>query len=129
MKQKISVNIRETGIRTIRLESEAIGSLEQYINADFERVVELMAACTGRVVITGIGKSAIIAQKIVATFNSTGTPALFMHAADAIHGDLGMITPTMWWSASPKAGNPRDQGPCTISPQPRQYARGHRGQG
>lgn len=93
MKQKISVNIRETGIRTIRLESEAIGSLEHYINADFERVVELMAACTGRMVITGIGKSAIIAQKIVATFNSTGTPALFMHAADAIHGDLGMITP------------------------------------
>ncbi|WP_126248584.1 KpsF/GutQ family sugar-phosphate isomerase [Chitinophaga rhizosphaerae] len=93
MKQKTTVNIRETGIRTIRLESSAIGSLEQYINADFERVVELMAACTGRVVITGIGKSAIIAQKIVATFNSTGTPALFMHAADAIHGDLGMITP------------------------------------
>ena len=92
MKQKTTVNIRETGIRTIRLESSAIGSLEQYINADFERVVELMAACTGRVVITGIGKSAIIAQKIVATFNSTGTPALFMHAADAIHGDLGMIT-------------------------------------
>ncbi len=93
MKQKVTVNIRETGKSTIRLESAAIGSLEHYINEDFERVVELIAACTGRVVITGIGKSAIIAQKIVATLNSTGTPALFMHAADAIHGDLGMITP------------------------------------
>ncbi|MBO9152882.1 SIS domain-containing protein [Chitinophaga sp. GCM10012297] len=93
MKQKTTVNIRETGKRTVRLESAAIGSLEQFINEDFERTVELIASCQGRVVITGIGKSAIIAQKIVATLNSTGTPALFMHAADAIHGDLGMITP------------------------------------
>lgn len=93
MKQKTSVNIRETGKRTIRLESAAIESLEQFIDDDFEQTVELIASCRGRVVITGIGKSAIIAQKIVATLNSTGTPALFMHAADAIHGDLGMITP------------------------------------
>ncbi|MGN6508841.1 MAG: KpsF/GutQ family sugar-phosphate isomerase, partial [Chitinophaga sp.] len=77
---------------TVRLESAAIGSLEQFINEDFERTVEVIASCQGRVVITGIGKSAIVAQKIVATLNSTGTPALFMHAADAIHGDLGMIT-------------------------------------
>ncbi|MGN7719600.1 KpsF/GutQ family sugar-phosphate isomerase [Chitinophaga sp. 22620] len=93
MKQKTTVNIRETGKRTIRLESAAIESLEQFIDDDFEQTVELIARCQGRVVITGIGKSAIIAQKIVATLNSTGTPALFMHAADAIHGDLGMITP------------------------------------
>lgn len=93
MKQKTTVNIRETGKRTVRLESAAIGSLEQFINEDFERTVEVIASCQGRVVITGIGKSAIVAQKIVATLNSTGTPALFMHAADAIHGDLGMITP------------------------------------
>lgn len=93
MKQKTTVNIRETGKRTVRLESAAIGSLEQFINDDFERAVELIASCQGRVVITGIGKSAIVAQKIVATLNSTGTPALFMHAADAIHGDLGMVTP------------------------------------
>ncbi|RPE13623.1 KpsF/GutQ family sugar-phosphate isomerase [Chitinophaga lutea] len=93
MKQKTTVNIRETAKRTIRLESAAIGSLEQFINDDFEQTVELIAHCQGRVVMTGIGKSAIIAQKIVATLNSTGTPALFMHAADAIHGDLGMITP------------------------------------
>ena len=92
MKQKTTVNIRETGKRTVRLESAAIGSLEQFINEDFERTVEVIASCQGRVVITGIGKSAIVAQKIVATLNSTGTPALFMHAADAIHGDLGMIT-------------------------------------
>ncbi|RPD38390.1 KpsF/GutQ family sugar-phosphate isomerase [Chitinophaga barathri] len=93
MKQKTTVDIRETGKRTIRLESAAIESLEQFIDDDFEQTVELIARCQGRVVITGIGKSAIIAQKIVATLNSTGTPALFMHAADAIHGDLGMITP------------------------------------
>lgn len=93
MKQKTTVNIRETAKRTIRLESAAIASLEEFINDDFEQTVELIAHCQGRVVITGIGKSAIIAQKIVATLNSTGTPALFMHAADAIHGDLGMIAP------------------------------------
>lgn len=92
MKQQSTVNIRETAIRTISLEAEAIKSLEQFINGDFEQIVELIARCAGRVVVTGIGKSAVIAQKIVATFNSTGTPSLFMHAADAIHGDLGMIT-------------------------------------
>ena len=65
--------------------------MEAYINDAFVSAVELIAACKGRVVISGVGKSAIIAQKIVATFNSTGTPAAFMHAADAIHGDLGMV--------------------------------------
>lgn len=93
MKQKTTVNIRETGIRTIKLEAAAIEGLEQFVDDDFEQTVNLVAHCRGRVVVTGIGKSAVIAQKIVATFNSTGTPALFMHAADAIHGDLGMITP------------------------------------
>src|SRR5690606_38815330 len=91
MKQKTTVNIRETGKRTVKLEALAIEGLEQFINDDFEQTVNLVAHCRGRVVITGIGKSAVIAQKIVATLNSTGTPALFMHAADAIHGDLGMI--------------------------------------
>jgi arabinose-5-phosphate isomerase len=74
------------------MESAAINDLQQFINTDFEQVVELVAQCKGRLVVAGIGKSAIIAQKIVATLNSTGTPALFMHAAEAIHGDLGMIT-------------------------------------
>lgn len=65
--------------------------LASLLNNDFEQCVQAILAGTGRVVITGIGKSAIIAQKIVATLNSTGTPSIYMHAADAIHGDLGMI--------------------------------------
>lgn len=76
---------------TLRLESDALKALIPLVDEDFEKVVELIANCQGRVVVTGIGKSAIIAQKIAATLNSTGTPALFMHAGDAIHGDLGMI--------------------------------------
>ena len=72
-------------------EADAIRGLIAFINADFEACVRSILALKGRVVITGIGKSAHIAAKIVATLNSTGTPALFMHAADAIHGDLGMI--------------------------------------
>jgi arabinose-5-phosphate isomerase len=83
--------IRESGLNIIRKESAAIVAMETYINDAFVGAVELIAACKGRVVISGVGKSAIIAQKIVATFNSTGTPAAFMHAADAIHGDLGMV--------------------------------------
>ncbi|WP_432710942.1 KpsF/GutQ family sugar-phosphate isomerase [Pedobacter sp.] len=89
MKSKES--IIEAGINTLQLESQAIFGLIKSINADFVSAVNLIVATDGRVVVTGIGKSAIIAQKIVATFNSTGTPAVFMHAADAVHGDLGMI--------------------------------------
>ncbi|CAL1521082.1 KpsF/GutQ family sugar-phosphate isomerase [Chitinophaga sp. MM2321] len=91
MKRNGTNNIREVAKRTIAVEAAAINDLQQFIDADFEKVVELVAQGKGRLVVTGIGKSAIIAQKIVATLNSTGTPALFMHAADAIHGDLGMI--------------------------------------
>ena len=83
--------IRDTGLNIIRKEAAAISAMESYINDSFVSAVETIAACAGRVVISGVGKSAIIAQKIVATFNSTGTPAAFMHAADAIHGDLGMV--------------------------------------
>jgi arabinose-5-phosphate isomerase len=72
-------------------ESEAVLNLTNFIDNDFEACVREIFSSKGRVVVTGIGKSAIIANKIVATLNSTGTPALFMHAADAIHGDLGMI--------------------------------------
>ena len=85
------MDIQESAKKTIRLESQAIAQLEQYIRPDFEKAVRLIAEGKGRVVATGIGKSAIIAQKIVATLNSTGTPALFLHAGDAIHGDLGMV--------------------------------------
>lgn len=77
--------------QTIRLQAQSIEGLISLINTDFSNAVLAIHQCQARVVITGIGKSGIIAQKIVSTFNSTGTPALFMHAADAIHGDLGMI--------------------------------------
>lgn len=83
--------IRLAGIRTIDLEAAAIQALKDFINGDFVEVAEKLYAIKGRLVVSGIGKSAIIGQKIVATLNSTGTPAIFMHAADAIHGDLGMI--------------------------------------
>lgn len=75
----------------VRKEAASVAALEHMLDGEFEKAVELIFACKGRVVVSGIGKSAIIAQKIVATFNSTGTPAVFLHAADAIHGDLGMI--------------------------------------
>jgi arabinose-5-phosphate isomerase len=84
-------SIIATAQNTIELEASAIKNLVNFINDDFANAVNKIAASTGRLVVSGIGKSAIIAQKIVATLNSTGTPALFMHAADAVHGDLGMI--------------------------------------
>jgi len=76
---------------TIEIESLAISQLAGFIDETFAEAVELIHNSSGRVIITGIGKSAIIAAKIVATLNSTGTPSVFMHAADAIHGDLGLI--------------------------------------
>lgn len=87
----IAKNIRNTATRVLQNEANAVLNLIDFIDGDFEACVELILKSKGRVVITGVGKSAIIANKIAATLNSTGTPALFMHAADAIHGDLGMI--------------------------------------
>ena len=87
----IKNSILSTAKKTITLESAAISNLATLLNDDFASAVELIYQSKGRVIITGIGKSAIIANKIVATLNSTGTPAVFMHAADAIHGDLGLI--------------------------------------
>ena len=84
-------NTIQAAKQTIAMEAEAIANLTAFINDDFALAVELIYNSKGRVVITGVGKSAIIASKIVATLNSTGTPAIFMHAADAIHGDLGLI--------------------------------------
>ena len=78
-------------LRTIELETNAISGLKSFIDESFVKAVSTVAASRGRLIVSGIGKSAIIAQKIVATLNSTGTPAVFMHAADAIHGDLGMV--------------------------------------
>ncbi len=83
--------IRNIAINTINMEADAIKGLANFINEDFLNAIGLIYQGKGRVVVTGIGKSAIIAEKIVATLNSTGTPAIFMHAADAVHGDLGII--------------------------------------
>jgi len=88
---KIAETILATAKKTIALERDAIANLNDLLNEDFASAVSLILNSNGRVIITGIGKSAIIANKIVATLNSTGTPAVFMHAADAIHGDLGLI--------------------------------------
>lgn len=83
--------IKSFAQESILMQAEAIKNLNNHIDEDFISVVKLIINSSGRVIITGVGKSAIIAQKIVATMNSTGTPAVFMHAADAIHGDLGTI--------------------------------------
>lgn len=83
--------IKKIALETISIEANAISGLKGFVNDDFVATVELILGSNGRVVISGIGKSANIAQKIVATLNSTGTPSIFMHAADAIHGDLGNI--------------------------------------
>ncbi|GAB2614609.1 KpsF/GutQ family sugar-phosphate isomerase [Belliella aquatica] len=89
----------------LQKEANAIQNLINYIDDDFVACVEAILESSGRVVITGIGKSAIVANKIVATLNSTGTPALFMHAADAIHGDLGMIQKNDFVICISKSGN------------------------
>lgn len=92
-------------MQAISDELNSLAILPQYIDDSFCRVVELLLDSAGRAVVTGIGKSAIIAQKIVATMNSTGQPAVFMHAADAIHGDLGIIQPGDVVIAISKSGN------------------------
>lgn len=88
----ITDKIRNSAISVIVDEYKAVKKLTNSINSDFVDSVKLLFASKGRVIVTGIGKSANIAQKIVATFNSTGTPSIFLHAADAIHGDLGIVT-------------------------------------
>ena len=88
---KSKVEIIEIAKKTLQTEAEGIMRLSTRINDEFPKIVHQIVYLNARVIVTGIGKSAIIAQKIVSTFNSTGTPAIFMHAADAIHGDLGMI--------------------------------------
>jgi arabinose-5-phosphate isomerase len=82
----------ETAKRVLRVESEAISGLIERLDARFEKAVELLHACKGRVVVTGLGKSGLVGRKIAATFASTGTPALFLHTGEALHGDLGMLT-------------------------------------
>ncbi|MBO1114884.1 KpsF/GutQ family sugar-phosphate isomerase [Bordetella petrii] len=82
----------ESARRTLQIEAQAITDLSARLDDSFTRVVDMLMACRGRVVVSGIGKTGHIARKIAATFASTGTPAFFVHAAEAIHGDLGMIT-------------------------------------
>jgi len=84
-------SLKKIALNTINNEASAVAGLARSVNNDFIKCVRLILYARGRVIITGIGKSAIIGQKIVATLNSTGTPAIFMHAADAIHGDLGIV--------------------------------------
>lgn len=98
-------NILASAKNTILSQSESIAQLTNYLTEDFAKAVELIYNCKGRLVVTGIGKSAIIAQKMVATFNSTGTPSMFLHAAEAIHGDLGMIQPDDAIICISKSGN------------------------
>ncbi len=87
----MNTSIQQTALHTIELEAQSVAGLADFITASFEQAVTAIHGSQGRLVISGIGKSAIVAQKIVSTLNSTGTPSLFMHAADAIHGDLGMV--------------------------------------
>ena len=83
---------QETGRRVLQIEADAISSLIPRLGEAFDLAVELLANCQGRVVATGMGKSGIICRKIAATFSSTGTPSVFLHPAEAVHGDVGMLT-------------------------------------
>ena len=98
-------NILASAKKTVLAESEAISNLVNYLDDNFVKSIEAIFSSKGRLVVTGIGKSAIIAQKIVATLNSTGTPSLFLHASEAIHGDLGMVQPDDVVICISKSGN------------------------
>ena len=98
-------NILASAKKTILSESESIAKLTQFLDDNFVNAVEIIYKSKGRLVVAGIGKSAIIAQKIVATLNSTGTPSLFLHASEAIHGDLGMLQPSDVVICISKSGN------------------------
>ena len=99
------MDILSVARQTIQLEADSLLGLLPYIDASFEIAVRLILENKGRLVISGIGKSGLIAKKIVATFNSTGTPAMYLHAADAIHGDIGMVQPDDIVMIISKSGN------------------------
>jgi arabinose-5-phosphate isomerase len=86
-----TVNPKDVALRTIELEANAIHEMAHLLTNEFNTIVEVIMSAKGRLIVSGIGKSAVVAQKIVATLNSTGTPSMYLHAAEAIHGDLGMI--------------------------------------
>jgi arabinose-5-phosphate isomerase len=98
-------NILATAKKTIESESQSIANLSNLLTDDFVKVIQLIHDSKGRLVVAGIGKSAIIAQKIVATLNSTGTPSMFLHASEAVHGDLGMVQPMDIVICISKSGN------------------------
>ena len=85
------MNVLEQALQVIKQEADAINFLYQHPPERLNEVIHLLSACRGRIIVSGVGKSAIIGQKITATFNSTGTPSIFLHAADALHGDIGMV--------------------------------------
>lgn len=97
--------IIKQAIESIKIQADAVANLANHVQEEFDSIIRLLYESKGRIIITGIGKSAIIAQKITATLNSTGTPAIFMHAADAIHGDLGIIQPDDVVLCLSKSGN------------------------
>ncbi|MDR2652116.1 MAG: KpsF/GutQ family sugar-phosphate isomerase [Prevotellaceae bacterium] len=97
--------IKQLAVSTILTEADAVRKLSEFVDNDFVNAVKFIHSIKGRVIVTGIGKSANIATKIVASLNSTGTPSIFMHAADAIHGDLGIIQPDDVVICLSKSGN------------------------
>lgn len=100
--------IVERGRTVVRIEGESVAALEGRIGEEFARAVLLILECEGRVIVTGVGKSGIIARKIVATMNSTGTPAVFLHPTDAVHGDLGIVRREDVVICISKSGNTRE---------------------
>jgi len=98
-------NLKDLAVNVIKKEAEAVSNLTPYIDDKFVDVLNLIYNSSGRLIVTGIGKSALIGTKIVATMNSTGTPSIFMHAADAIHGDLGIVQPDDVVMCISKSGN------------------------
>ena len=88
----MSKSVLNTARQILSIEARAIRGLLREVGRDFERALELLAGCQGRVIVTGMGKPGFIARKIAATLASTGTPSLFLHPAEAVHGDLGMVT-------------------------------------
>lgn len=106
--------IIEKGKQVIKIESEAVDELYQSINGDFSKAAKLIYNSKGRVVFTGMGKSGLIARKIVATLNSTGTPAIYLHPTDAVHGDLGMVRKEDIVIVISKSGNTEELIPLMI---------------
>ena len=103
--EKMQIDLKELAVSVIDQEAKAVEKLKPFIDDEFVEILNLVYTSKGRLVITGIGKSAIIGSKIVATLNSTGTPSIFMHAADAIHGDLGIVQPDDVVLCISKSGN------------------------